>query len=164
MDRADDVAGRSCSSPRARCWRRSRSPRCAAGRFNLARYTCVAQIVALLAGWAAAQWPFLIYPDLTVANAAAPASTLSLTAWTLPFGLGALFPALWFLFRVFKSARRDAPRLSQSRPVQVRRTRSAAPRRGRAASQRRRDAVRARLELLEGVEPSPPQRERVGQR
>lgn len=70
---------------------------------NLARYTCVAQIVALLAGWAAAQWPFLIYPDLTVAGAAAPASTLSLTAWTLPFGLGALFPALWLLFRVFKS-------------------------------------------------------------
>jgi cytochrome d ubiquinol oxidase subunit II len=74
-----------------------------AGRFNLARFTCVSQIVALLAGWAAAQWPFLIYPDLTVASAAAPASTLSLTAWTLPFGLGALLPALWFLFRVFKS-------------------------------------------------------------
>jgi cytochrome d ubiquinol oxidase subunit II len=72
-------------------------------RFDLARYACVAQIVALLAGWAAAQWPYLIYPDVTVANAAAPASTLSLTAWTLPFGLGALFPALWFLFRVFKT-------------------------------------------------------------
>ena len=42
-------------------------------------------------------------------NAAAPASTLALTAWTLPFGLGALFPALWFLFRVFKAApERDA--------------------------------------------------------
>ena len=79
------------------------------GRFNVARYTCVAQIVALLAGWAAAQWPYLIYPDVTVANAAAPASTLALTAWTLPFGLGALFPALWFLFRVFKAApERDA--------------------------------------------------------
>ena len=59
-------------------------------------------MVALLAGWAAAQWPFLVYPDFTVANAAAPASTLSLTAWTLPFGLAALLPALWFLFRVFK--------------------------------------------------------------
>jgi cytochrome bd ubiquinol oxidase subunit II len=72
-------------------------------RFDLARYACAAQIVALLAGWASAQWPYLIYPDLTVANAAAPASTLRLTAWTLPFGLGALFPALWLLFRVFKS-------------------------------------------------------------
>ncbi len=74
-----------------------------ASRFNVARFTCVAQIVALLAGWAAAQWPYLIYPDVTVMNAAAPTSTLALTAWTLPFGLGALFPALWLLFRVFKS-------------------------------------------------------------
>jgi cytochrome d ubiquinol oxidase subunit II len=72
-------------------------------RFTLARYAGVAQIVALLAGWAAAQWPFLIYPDLTVGQAAAPASTLSLIAWTLPFGLGALLPSLWLLFRVFKT-------------------------------------------------------------
>ena len=72
------------------------------GRFNVARYTCVAQIVALLAGWAAAQQPYLIYPDVTVANASAPASTLALTAWTLPFGFAALLPSLWFLFRVFK--------------------------------------------------------------
>jgi len=73
------------------------------GHYNLARYSCVAQIVTLLAGWGAAQWPYLIYPDVTVTNAAAPASTLALTAWTLPFGLGALLPSLWFLFRVFKS-------------------------------------------------------------
>ena len=76
-------------------------------RFGLARYTCVAQIVALLAGWAAAQWPYLIYPDLTVLNAAAPEATLSLTAWTLPFGLAALIPSLWYLFRVFKSPARS---------------------------------------------------------
>jgi cytochrome bd ubiquinol oxidase subunit II len=74
-------------------------------RFNLARYTCVAQIVSLLAGWAAAQWPYLIYPDVSVKNAAAPASTLALTAWTLPFGLGLLLPSLWLLFRVFKTRR-----------------------------------------------------------
>ena len=72
------------------------------GRLNLARYSCVAQIVTLLAGWAAAQWPYLIYPDVTVTNASAPASTLALTAWTLPFGFAALLPSLWLLFRVFK--------------------------------------------------------------
>jgi cytochrome d ubiquinol oxidase subunit II len=77
-----------------------------AGRFSLARYSCVAQIVALLAGWAAAQWPYLIYPDVTVTNASAPASTLALTAWTLPFGFAALLPSLWLLFRVFKTAPR----------------------------------------------------------
>ena len=73
------------------------------GRYNAARLLGAAQVVALLAGWAAAQWPYLIYPDRTVAGAAAPASTLALTAWTLPFGLAALLPSLWFLFRVFKS-------------------------------------------------------------
>lgn len=56
-------------------------------------------------GWAAAQWPYLIDPTLTVAAAAAPHSTLALTAATLPFGLGALVPALWLLFSVFKSRR-----------------------------------------------------------
>jgi cytochrome d ubiquinol oxidase subunit II len=78
------------------------------GRFEAARWLGVAQIVALLAGWAAAQWPYLIYPELTVDGAAAPASTLQLTAWTLPFGLAVLLPALWFLFSVFK--RRDRTR------------------------------------------------------
>jgi cytochrome d ubiquinol oxidase subunit II len=73
------------------------------GRFEAARWLGAAQIIALLAGWAAAQWPFLIYPELTVDAAAAPMSTLQLTAWTLPFGLAALLPALWFLFSVFKS-------------------------------------------------------------
>jgi cytochrome d ubiquinol oxidase subunit II len=73
------------------------------GRYNAARLLGAAQIATLLAGWAAAQWPYLIYPDRTVAGAAAPASTLALTAWTLPFGLAALLPSLWFLFRVFKS-------------------------------------------------------------
>jgi len=76
------------------------------GRFEAARWLGAAQIVALLAGWAAAQWPYLIYPELTVEAAAAPASTLALTAWTLPFGLAALLPALWFLFAVFKTRAR----------------------------------------------------------
>jgi cytochrome d ubiquinol oxidase subunit II len=73
------------------------------GRLTAARVLGVAQVVALLLGWGMAQWPYLIYPDVTVAGAAAPQSTLELTAATLPFGLAALVPALWFLFKVFKS-------------------------------------------------------------
>jgi cytochrome d ubiquinol oxidase subunit II len=73
-------------------------------QYNAARIFGAAQIVALLLGWGAAQWPYLIYPDLTVSDSAAPASTLALTAVTLPFGLAALLPALWFLFAVFKSS------------------------------------------------------------
>jgi cytochrome d ubiquinol oxidase subunit II len=80
-------------------------------RFGAARALGAAQVVVLLAGWGAAQWPYLIFPDLTIAATAAPASTLSLTAVTLPFGLAALVPSLWFLFRVFKGRNPQAANL-----------------------------------------------------
>jgi cytochrome bd-type quinol oxidase subunit 2 len=70
--------------------------------FGRARVLGAAQVVVLLAGWAVAQWPYLVYPDLTVAGAAAPSSTLSLTAATLPLGVAAVVPSLWWLFAVFK--------------------------------------------------------------
>jgi cytochrome bd ubiquinol oxidase subunit II len=71
-------------------------------RFSRARWLGAAQVVALLLGWGVAQWPYLIYPDVTVTTAAAPSSTLALTAATLPLGVAALVPSLWFLFGVFK--------------------------------------------------------------
>jgi cytochrome d ubiquinol oxidase subunit II len=71
-------------------------------RYRAARVWGSGQVVALLLGWMAAQWPYLIYPDFTVAGSAAPEATLSFTAWTLPFGAAVLLPSLWFLFRVFK--------------------------------------------------------------
>ncbi len=74
-------------------------------RFSRARRLGAAQVVALLLGWGMAQWPYLIYPNVTVAAAAAPPSTLALTALTLPLGVAALAPSLWFLFVVFKSRR-----------------------------------------------------------
>jgi hypothetical protein len=37
-----------------------------------------------------------------VAASAAPSSTLSLTEATLPFGVAAVVPSLWWLFAVFK--------------------------------------------------------------
>lgn len=71
-------------------------------RFGVARVLGATQVVVLLLGWGTAQWPYLIYPELTVGNAAAPMSTLRLTAATLPFGAAALIPSLWYLFAVFK--------------------------------------------------------------
>jgi cytochrome d ubiquinol oxidase subunit II len=73
------------------------------GRLGQARVLGAAQVVALLLGWAVAQWPYLVYPDLTIAGSAAPQSTLALTAATLPVGLALLLPALWYLMKVFKS-------------------------------------------------------------
>jgi cytochrome bd ubiquinol oxidase subunit II len=82
-------------------------------RFGRARMLGAAQVVVLLAGWAAAQWPYLVYPDLTVAASAAPRSTLSLTAATLPLGVAAVAPSLWWLFTVFKG-RSPRPGAKQS--------------------------------------------------
>lgn len=71
-------------------------------RYRLARASAVVQIVCLLAGWAIAQSPYIIYPGLTLQQAAAPQSTLLFILWTTPIGMALLIPSLWYLFRVFK--------------------------------------------------------------
>lgn len=71
-------------------------------RYRVARTVAVAQVVVLLWGWAFAQWPYLIYPDLTVYNSLASAPTVRFMLNTLPFGFAVLLPSLWFLFTVFK--------------------------------------------------------------
>jgi cytochrome bd ubiquinol oxidase subunit II len=71
-------------------------------RYHAARLLAAAQVVILLAGWARAQWPFVVYPDLTLEQSAAPDPTLRAAAITLPFGMALLAPSLWLLFSVFK--------------------------------------------------------------
>jgi cytochrome d ubiquinol oxidase subunit I len=56
-------------------------------------------------------WPnvgltHLVYPDITLQKAAAPAPTIAFMLATLPFGAVLLIPSLWLLFRVFKVPRR----------------------------------------------------------
>ena len=79
-------------------------------RFLWARVFAAGQVVLLLAGWAMAQWPFLIYPDLTVADSAAPPATLHAVLWVVPIGMLLLIPSLWYLFAVFKGANPPAAR------------------------------------------------------
>ena len=76
-------------------------------RFALARAATIVQVACLVAGWGAAQYPFLIYPDLTIINAAAPRSTLLFLVVSLPFGLALIVPSMVWLMRVFKQP--DAP-------------------------------------------------------
>jgi cytochrome bd ubiquinol oxidase subunit II len=71
-------------------------------RYRAARLAAVTQVACLLAGWGIAQYPFIIYPDITIYNAAAPQVTLQFILFTLPLGLALLLPSLWYLFRVFK--------------------------------------------------------------
>ncbi len=71
--------------------------------FRLARAATIAQVSCLLLGWGLAQYPYLIYPDVTLQAAAAPEVTLRFVLYSLPAGAAILLPSLWFLFRVFKS-------------------------------------------------------------
>jgi cytochrome bd ubiquinol oxidase subunit II len=71
-------------------------------RYRLARASAVIQIACLIAGWAIAQSPYIIYPGLTLQQAAAPRSTLLFILWSTPMGMALLIPSLWYLFRVFK--------------------------------------------------------------
>jgi cytochrome bd ubiquinol oxidase subunit II len=80
--------------------------------FGWARICAAGQVVLLLAGWALAQWPYVIYPDVRLFESAAPAATLRALLVTLPFGLGLLLPSLALLFLVFKGQNpaADAPK------------------------------------------------------
>jgi cytochrome bd ubiquinol oxidase subunit II len=82
-------------------------------RFELARYTAAAAVAAIVAGWAAAQEPFLLPPGLTVTEAAAPDATLAALLIAAVLGMLLLIPALVWLFRLALSGRlayEDEPR------------------------------------------------------
>jgi cytochrome d ubiquinol oxidase subunit II len=82
-------------------------------RFELARYTAALAVGAIVAGWAAAQEPFLLPPELTVERAAAPDATLVALLVAAVVGLALLIPALVWLFRLALSGRlayQDQPR------------------------------------------------------
>jgi cytochrome d ubiquinol oxidase subunit II len=71
-------------------------------RYLIARYLVASEIGCILAAWAVAQYPYLIIPDVTIANAAAPESALLAVTLASIAGALILFPSLWYLFRVFK--------------------------------------------------------------
>jgi cytochrome bd ubiquinol oxidase subunit II len=76
-------------------------------RYRLARLGAGLQVSLIFWGWAMAQYPFLLPPTFTVANAAAPASTLRLALMGLIVGGIILFPSLWYLFQIFKTVPAD---------------------------------------------------------
>ena len=65
------------------------------------------QISLLLLGWGLAHYPYLIYPDMKLHDAAAPAATLRFVLYSLPIGAALLIPSLWLLFRVFKAPHKN---------------------------------------------------------
>jgi len=71
-------------------------------RYWLSRVFAAGEIIVLLLGWGIAQLPYLIYPDMTLMDAAAPRATIAFMLATLPFGAAIIGPSLWLLMRVFK--------------------------------------------------------------
>jgi cytochrome d ubiquinol oxidase subunit II len=74
-------------------------------RDRAARVAAAVAVGSVVAGWGVAQWPYLIAPDLTAGDAAAPVSALRPVAVGLAVGGVLLLPSLLLLFRVFKAAR-----------------------------------------------------------
>lgn len=71
-------------------------------QYVLARISASGQVLVLLLGWVLAQWPYMIYPDLTFEAAKAPDATLRFVVQVVPLGMVILLPSLFLLFRVFK--------------------------------------------------------------
>jgi len=75
------------------------------GRVRLARAAAAVQVSFIVLGWGAAQYPYVVPPELTLEAAAAPRATLVGVLWALAAGAVFLFPALYLLFRIFKGER-----------------------------------------------------------
>lgn len=78
--------------------------------YRLARFCAAAQVTLILLGWAFAQYPHLVEPNITIASAAAPLLTLQLLLGALIAGAVLLFPSYYYLFRIFKTGATDASR------------------------------------------------------
>jgi cytochrome bd ubiquinol oxidase subunit II len=76
-------------------------------RFRVARIAVGLQVSLIFWGWALAQYPLLLPPDLTIEQAAAPEATLRLVLWILVIGGVVLLPSLWYLFQIFKTVPAD---------------------------------------------------------
>ena len=68
---------------------------------RLARYVAVAFVLAVVWGWALAQWPYLITPYLTFQDAASSDAMLEVYLACLAVGAVILVPSLVYLWRTF---------------------------------------------------------------
>jgi cytochrome d ubiquinol oxidase subunit II len=73
-------------------------------RYVAVRITAAAAVVAVLWGWAVAQYPDILIGSATVSSAAAPNETLVLLVVSLSIGSAILIPALVLLYTLFQAA------------------------------------------------------------
>ncbi len=70
--------------------------------FHLARILVPIQVTLIIFGWGLAQFPYLVTPNLTFSNTAAPNSVLRPILVIGVIGVIILIPAFWYLYTVFK--------------------------------------------------------------
>ena len=70
-------------------------------RFQQARIAAAIQVALIVAGWGVAQYPYLIRPNITIANSAAPDNVAAAIDIALGCGAIVLIPSLMVLFTVF---------------------------------------------------------------
>ncbi len=78
-------------------------------KYVVARILVAAQVVLVLGGWAMAQYPFIIAPNLTFADAVASPTVTTPILVALAGGSVLLVPAFWYLYRVFKMKTDEQP-------------------------------------------------------
>jgi cytochrome d ubiquinol oxidase subunit II len=78
-------------------------------RYAQARLTSALAVATILIGWAAAQYPYILPPQLTIEDAAAGQATLIAMLVSLILGSILLVPSLIYLYRLFQRAGTDAP-------------------------------------------------------
>src|SRR6266704_3866766 len=71
-------------------------------RYTWARVLIVAEVAFLLLSWGVSQYPYIIPPDVTAANASSPQETQVFLLVGIIIALIIVVPSLWFLFYVFK--------------------------------------------------------------
>jgi cytochrome bd ubiquinol oxidase subunit II len=71
-------------------------------RYGWARVLIVAEAAFLLLSWGVSQYPYIIPPDVTAANASSPQQTQVFLLVGIIIALIIVVPSLWFLFYVFK--------------------------------------------------------------
>ncbi len=70
------------------------------------RITAALAVIAIIWGWAAGQYPYLLVPSVTIAQAAAPHTTLAAMLASLAIGAVLLIPSLALLFVLFQREHR----------------------------------------------------------
>ena len=101
-------------------------------KYALDRACTAKQVTLILWGWALAQFPYIVEPDISLDPAAAPRTTLRLLIASLAAGVLLLFPSFYNLFRFFKGETafaplaRETPMLQTPGPRQPRRKRQEA--------------------------------------